>query len=95
MLREESTSVEIEGRHVALCSARGLVLLKLFALPSLYRQGNAARAALYETDVLMLLQKSDVTNEWVLDALKPHLAAHDLAEIHAILDELRARRRRF
>ncbi len=95
VLRDEKTSVEIEGRQVAVCSARGLVLLKLFALPSLYRQGNTARAALYETDVFMLLQKCDVANDWVLEALKPHLSATDLGEIRAILEELRARRRRF
>jgi hypothetical protein len=33
----------------------GLLLLKLYALPSLYREGNFARVGLYENDVATLL----------------------------------------
>jgi hypothetical protein len=33
----------------------GLILLKLYALPSLYRQGNFAKVGIYENDVATLL----------------------------------------
>ena len=36
----------------------GLLLLKLFALPSLYRQGKIDRVELYEHDVAMLMRHS-------------------------------------
>lgn len=91
--REERTVVQFGDRPIAIASRRGLLLLKLFALPSLYRQGKLARAALYETDVLMLLQGADITDESLLAELEPHLAKHDWSEIRTILVELRGRRR--
>jgi hypothetical protein len=91
--REERTVVQLGDRSIAIASRRGLVLLKLFALPSLNRQGKLARAALYETDVLVLLQGSDVTDESLLAELEPHLAKHDWNETRSILLELRGRRR--
>src|SRR5215211_3567319 len=36
-------------REIPCATPEGLVLLKLYALPSLYRQGNFNRVALYET----------------------------------------------
>jgi hypothetical protein len=69
------------------------LLLKLYALPSLYRQGNLARAALYETDIFMLLQDVTVDEEHLLAILSEHLAPHDVDELRRILREQRERRR--
>ncbi len=52
--RTARTTVAFQGRPVVTATREGLLLLKLYALPSLYRTANLARAALYETDVLML-----------------------------------------
>lgn len=55
-----------------------------------------ARAALYETDVLMLhqgAQGATVDDAALLERLRPHLSVHDIAELRGILDEQRARRR--
>jgi len=49
----ERASLTFAGCEVPCASRAGLVMMKLFALPSLYRQGNLARAALYEADVRM------------------------------------------
>jgi hypothetical protein len=69
--------------------------LKLYALPSLYRQGKLARAALYENDVLMLHQGGAIDDEALLGELASHLSATDVAELRRILADQRARRRTF
>jgi hypothetical protein len=43
--------------EVPCATVEGLVLLKLYALPALYLQGDLQRAALYETDIVMLCQR--------------------------------------
>jgi hypothetical protein len=80
-------------RRVRCATRAGLVLLKLYALPSLYRQNQFARAALYETDILMLHQGEAVDDEGILATLAAHVSSTDLAELRRILDEQRSRRR--
>ncbi|HKY35838.1 MAG TPA: hypothetical protein VJN18_07865 [Polyangiaceae bacterium] len=89
----DRTTITFEGRTIPSVTRDGLVLLKLYALPSLYRQGKLDRAALYETDILMLHQGASIDDGGLLERLAPHLAAHDLAELAKILDEQRTRRR--
>jgi len=91
--RTERTTAPFQGRPVVTATREGLLLLKLYALPSLYRTANLARAALYETDVLMLHQGAAVDDASLLDRLRPHLSGHDISELGRILDEQRARRR--
>jgi hypothetical protein len=69
----------------------GIILLKLFALPSLYRQGQIERADLYETDILQLLRLDPVTDERLLRQLKPHLTDSDLKALGDVLNDLRGR----
>lgn len=69
----------------------GIILLKLFALPSLYRQGQIERADLYETDILQLLRLASVTDERLLQQLEPHLTATDLKALGEVLRDLRER----
>jgi hypothetical protein len=89
----EATTTSFGERTVHCATREGMLLLKLYALPSLYRQGKLARAALYETDVLMLHQGVQVDDERLLARLAAHLPPTDLAELRAILAEQRARRR--
>lgn len=91
--RAHATTGTFGEREVPCATREGLLLLKMYALPSLYRQGQFARAALYETDILMLHQDAHVDDEALLAALAPHTQASDLAEIHKILAEQRTRRR--
>lgn len=88
-----TTTGSFGGRQVRTATREGLLLLKMYALPSLYRQGQWARAALYETDILMLHQGAAVDDEKLLGELAPHVEAADLVEIRRILEEQRGRRR--
>ncbi len=91
--RKERTTITFDDINVPCATREGLLLLKLYALPSLYRQGNLARAALYETDILMLRQDAMVDEEKLLAILSKHLAPHDIDELRRILLEQRERRR--
>lgn len=78
--------------HTLQCATpEGIILLKLFALPSLYRQGKIERADLYETDILQLLRLDPVTDERLLAKLKPHLTESDLKALADVLRDLRGR----
>jgi hypothetical protein len=91
--QHDRAEIAFDGRAIPSVTRDGLVMLKLYALPSLYRQGRLDRAALYETDILMLHQGASIDDERLLARLSSHVALHDLAELRKILDEQRARRR--
>jgi hypothetical protein len=91
--RHERTQITFDDLDVPCATREGLLLLKLYALPSLYRQGNMARAALYETDIRMLRQGVAIDEEQLLSILGNHLASHDVDELRRILDEQRDQRR--
>lgn len=91
--RRERTVLTFDDLHVSCTTRIGLLLLKLYALPSLYRQGNLARAALYEADIRMLLQGATIDEAGLLVVLGKHLAAADVDELRRILDEQRKPRR--
>jgi len=82
---------EFLGTRLRCATPEGIILLKLFALPSLYRQGQIDRAALYETDILMLLRHAPVTDEALLDQLKVHMQATDIQALQDVLTEVRER----
>jgi hypothetical protein len=82
-------------REVPSATVEGLLLLKLFALPSLYRQGNFARVALYEGDVATLLHDYRPPVEPILAELAGHVSATDLAAVRRIVREIEERIDRF
>ena len=90
---QERTAIIFNGIDVPCATREGLLLLKLYALPSLYRQGHFDRADLYETDISMLCRGAAVDEEKLLAILSKHLAPHDIDELRRILREQRARRR--
>src|SRR4029077_15431669 len=90
-----ATRRQFVEREIPCATPEGLVLLKLYALPSLYRQGNLARVALYETDILMLMDRQKVDVEPLFMELAPHLSPTDLASLRRITDEIRQRIDRF
>ena len=89
----ERAAITFDGRAVPSVTREGLLLLKLYALPSLYRQGKLDRAALYETDILMLHQGATVDDERLLATIAGYVPKHDVQELRNILDEQRGRRR--
>lgn len=81
--------------RVVTATPEGLLLLKLFALPSLYRQGNTHRASIYESDIEGLLGLDEVELDSVWSQLRPHLLASDIEELRNIVKEIQARKSRF
>lgn len=81
--------------RVVTATPEGLLLLKLFALPSLYRQGNTHRASIYESDIEGLLGLDEVELDSVWSQLRPHLLASDIEELRNIVEAIQARKSRF
>jgi hypothetical protein len=69
----------------------GIMLLKLFALPPLYRQRNVRRAAIYETDILQLQTLQYHPPGQLLEPLRNHLSASDLNALRDVLSEIQER----
>jgi hypothetical protein len=73
----------------------GLLLLKLYALPSLYRQGNFARVGLYESDIATLIHDYRPQLEPLFDELAHHLSPTDLAAVRDVVADIQQRIQRF
>lgn len=84
-----------QQRSIRCATVEGMLLLKLYALPSLYRQGQFARVGLYENDIATLLQAYSPPVEPLLQLLKPHLDDGDLKSLSDIVHEILDRIRRF
>jgi len=69
----------------------GLLLLKLYALPSLYRQGDFARVGIYENDVATLLFYHPSDTQAIVSELTPFVSRQDLAAIQDIMLDLTQR----
>jgi hypothetical protein len=82
-------------RDIPLATVEGLLLLKLYALPSLYRQGNFARVGIYENDIATLIHKYEPDIPLLTKELSSHVSANDLTEIENILFEIQQRIERF
>ena len=89
------TEATFRGRTVRIATIEGLILLKFYALPSLYRQGQFERVALYETDLTMLIPKCSQPIEPIFDILRQHLLSSDLESLRDIYSDIQSRIRRF
>ncbi len=89
----DATTTTFHGRAIPIATREGLLLLKLYALPSLYRNGQLARAALYEADIRILHQGAINDDDAILGRLAGHLTPSDVAELARILAEQTERRR--
>jgi predicted nucleotidyltransferase len=90
-----ATTQRFTEQDIPCATVEGLLLLKLYALPSLYRQGNFARVALYESDISTLMHDYRPPIEPLFEELQPHLSATDLAAIRGIVGEIQKRIERF
>lgn len=82
-------------REIPCGTVEGLLLLKMHALPSLYRQGNFARVGLYENDIATLIQQYRPPLEPLFTELSPHITDTDLKALREIVHEILRRIERF
>ncbi|MDP1545236.1 MAG: hypothetical protein Q8L87_04375 [Anaerolineales bacterium] len=93
--RDHSKVEKFLDRNIPLATVEGLLLLKLYALPSLYRQGNFARVGIYENDIATLLHYYTPNVDALLSELSKHVDEKDLAEIKSVLSDVQNRIKRF
>jgi hypothetical protein len=93
--RRYATIKPFGERDIPCATVEGLLLLKLYALPSLYRQGNFARVGLYENDIAMLMHDYQPDLGPLFEELEPHLSASDIATLRDIVADIRHRIERF
>ena len=93
--RSYTTTQRFVERDIPCATVEGLILLKLYALPSLYRQGNFTRVGLYENDVATLLHAHNPSIEPLLTELAAHLNESDMTQLEQIISEIRQRISRF
>jgi hypothetical protein len=86
--------MEFHGVTLQVATPFGMVLLKLFALPSLYRQGDIARAKLYEADLQSLCLAHSIDDVAVLDLLSRYMSESDVNALRQIMTEIRESLRR-
>jgi hypothetical protein len=82
-------------RNIPLATVEGLLLLKLYALPSLYRQGNFARVGIYENDIATLLHYYQPDMSSLLSELSKYVNENDFAEIKGVVTDIQNRIKRF
>lgn len=95
VVRRYGTTRSFVEREIPCATVEGLILLKLYALPSLYRQGNLVRVALYETDLLTLLHGYRPQIEPLFRELAPHVSDQDLSNLRRIVADLQEKIARF
>ncbi|RRR74503.1 MAG: hypothetical protein EI684_06880 [Candidatus Viridilinea halotolerans] len=93
--KHHATQQPFFERTITSATIRGLMLLKLYALPSLYRQGDFTCVGLYENDVATLLFYHASNTQEVLTELTPFVSTQDLAAIQDIISDLEQRISRF
>ena len=93
--RRFATTQRFVERKIPCATVEGLLILKLYALPSLYRQGNFARVALYEGDIATLMHDYRPPVEPLFEELDEHLSATDLDSLRKIVGEIQERIERF
>jgi hypothetical protein len=82
-------------QDILTATVEGLLLLKLYALPSLYRQGSFARVGIYENDIATLLHGYPVAIQDLLETLSGYLNERDMAEVKNIVAEIQQRIMRY
>jgi predicted nucleotidyltransferase len=82
-------------RNISIATVEGLLLLKLYALPSLYRQGNFARVGIYENDIATLLHYYQPDVSTLLAELSKYVNESDLAEVKSVVADIQNRIKRF
>ena len=93
--KQYATTRHFAEREIPCATVEGLLLLKLYALPSLYRQGNFARVGIYENDIATLIYNYQPEMGFLLKELSQYLSETDIIAIREILSEIEQRIIRF
>jgi len=93
--KKYSTEKQFMDRKIHCATVEGLLLLKLFALPSLYRQGSFERVGLYENDIATLIYSFKPKTEPLFSELKKYLNETDMGEVRKTVADIEARIQRF
>ena len=87
VLAEHVTTQTFGSSVVPCATVEGLLLLKFYALPDLYRRSELQRAALYEGDILMLCQQHPTPLSGILATLSPFIDDGALADLRQVAQE--------
>ncbi len=82
-------------QEISIATVEGLLLLKLYALPSLYRQGDFVRVSVYENDIAALLYTYEPDMNEIVQTLAGYIGEGDLLSISDIVEEIKQRIQRF
>jgi hypothetical protein len=93
--RKYNTLKRFLDQDIRCAAVEGLILLKLFALPSLDRQESFERVGIYESDLGSLIYAFDPNMETLLKELQAYLNKTDLAEARQIVKDIQARSQKF
>lgn len=93
--RDYATTRQFVEQVIPCATVEGLLLLKMYALPSLYRQGSFARVGIYENDIATLMELYQPALAPLYAELSKHLSATDLKAVREIVAEIEQRIARF
>lgn len=93
--QEHVTKQYFVEQEILCATIDGLLLLKLYALPSLYRQGNFTRVGIYENDIATLMYSYQPKRESLLTELTNHLSDTDIIAIREVIRDIEQRIARF
>jgi hypothetical protein len=93
--KKYATTQYFVEQEIPCATVEGLLLLKLYALPSLYRQGNFARVGIYENDIATLIYSYQPELDPLLEELTEHLSDTDVVAVREIVSEIEQRIDRF
>ena len=93
--QNEATPQAFAEQMIPTATVDGLLLLKLYALPSLYRQGNFAKVGIYENDIATLMHYYQPDISALIEQLRHYLSLSDMNEIVSIVAEIEQRLARF
>jgi hypothetical protein len=92
---DHATISQFVEQAIPTATVEGLLLLEMYALPSLYRQGNFARVGIYENDIAALMQYYQPEINPLLTELSKHISVSDFEAVLEIMDEIQQRIARF
>jgi hypothetical protein len=90
-----ASAQRFQEQEIMTATVAGLILLKLYALPSLYRQGSFSRVGIYENDIATLLHDYPVDMSALEKELSRHLNESDMSEVKNIVAEIQRRIARY
>lgn len=85
------TTHDFHEIEVRCATVEGLLLLKLYALPALYRQGDSQRITLYEADITMLMARYRPDLKPLFASLQPHVDPGAWVELQNIIADIEKR----